>query len=429
MKMRCLLFALATILASCTADRSANPRYTGCTTNDECAGGETCASGFCIPGERADGGLDAGPLCPTEDVCYDGPDGTRGVGVCRPGCLQDVEGERICVGQVLPGAEVCNGEDDDCDSSEDEDFTLDSPEQCGACDVSCATGEMCCQRSDGSVTECANLATSMNHCGGCGQPCEVGEACCGTDGCVQLADDPANCGACGNACGAGQICCDSRCVDPRSSNEHCGGCGNMCAGTAADMCCPGDAGAPPDCRPDTDCATCAGCTGPGQLCCGGTCVDSQTDAANCGACGAACDAGETCCGGVCRTPEEACGSCSNPCSTGELCCDGECTGVTDDRTNCGGCGITCAAGRECCNGSCVDLQTDNLNCGVCGEVCAGEVCAMGTCCPAGHIPCPGRGCVRLGTETDCATCGNACSGGLCNCAASGSSFACSGLVC
>src|SRR5206468_7048986 len=49
--------------------------------------------------------------------CYDGPPGTVGVGVCRGGmqtCNTAGTGWSACTGQVLPGAELCDGVDHLC---------------------------------------------------------------------------------------------------------------------------------------------------------------------------------------------------------------------------------------------------------------------------------------------------------------------------
>ncbi|MFN3199030.1 MAG: MopE-related protein [Bradymonadia bacterium] len=55
------------------------------------------------------------------EPCYDGPPETEGVGVCRGGNSLCFEGEPgLCDGQVLPGEELCNGLDDDCDGALDE---------------------------------------------------------------------------------------------------------------------------------------------------------------------------------------------------------------------------------------------------------------------------------------------------------------------
>ncbi len=53
--------------------------------------------------------------------CYEGPAGSEGVGVCRAG-YEPCDGELAgaCVDQVVPGDEICNGLDDDCDGGTDE---------------------------------------------------------------------------------------------------------------------------------------------------------------------------------------------------------------------------------------------------------------------------------------------------------------------
>ena len=58
----------------------------------------------------------------TTQACYDGPAGTRGVGVCADGVETcDVGAFGTCDGQVLPGVEACANEtDDDCDGVVDE---------------------------------------------------------------------------------------------------------------------------------------------------------------------------------------------------------------------------------------------------------------------------------------------------------------------
>ncbi|MEZ4474698.1 MAG: MopE-related protein [bacterium] len=66
---------------------------------------------------NVDEALAGGPLSRS---CYDGPEGTEGVAACcrRPiNCVAGTPGASRS--QVLPGIEVCNGEDDDCDGRVD----------------------------------------------------------------------------------------------------------------------------------------------------------------------------------------------------------------------------------------------------------------------------------------------------------------------
>ncbi len=101
----------------------------------------------------------------------------------------------------------------------------------------------------------------------------------------------------------------------------------------------GDAGddASEDATPDTSIACDEAGACPGELtCCGGSCVDTKTSAANCGACGAACAAsGEACVEGAC--------ACPGP--FGAV-CSGACVDLTAPP-NCGSCGTTCGTGTTC----------------------------------------------------------------------------------
>lgn len=76
--------------------------------------------------------------------CYEGPDGTAGVGVCRPGtafCNSDGSDYGPCRGQVTPTQEVCNHRDDDCDGIVDNPPLSDCDRTCflGACVGTCVS--------------------------------------------------------------------------------------------------------------------------------------------------------------------------------------------------------------------------------------------------------------------------------------------------
>ena len=128
---------------------TAIPAGTKCGTDlGECvAGTNTCMGGVMVCVGRVDS---TGPeTCNGKDDDCDGsPDegltnlgqcGTSGTGVCQFGHLAcDPGGIVRCHDAIDPGFEACNGADDDCDGSIDEDFDLTSdPQNCGVCGAVC----------------------------------------------------------------------------------------------------------------------------------------------------------------------------------------------------------------------------------------------------------------------------------------------------
>lgn len=61
-------------------------------------------------------------------VCYTGPVGTAGVGICHTGTQTCANGEYgACVGEVGPALEVCDGLDNDCDGANNEGLVCVDP--------------------------------------------------------------------------------------------------------------------------------------------------------------------------------------------------------------------------------------------------------------------------------------------------------------
>lgn len=83
--------------------------------------------------------------------CFDGDRTTLRVGVCVSGKYDCSSGTPVCVGQVLPGPESCNGVDDNCNGQVDEEVAgccaKTGPELCDGIDNDC----------DGEVDEAEDL--------------------------------------------------------------------------------------------------------------------------------------------------------------------------------------------------------------------------------------------------------------------------------
>ncbi|MCB9543370.1 MAG: scavenger receptor cysteine-rich domain-containing protein [Myxococcales bacterium] len=156
-----------------------------------------------------DGGADdvgeANCVCAPGDSrpCYNGPEGTAGVGPCVAGtqaCAPDGNAWMGCVGAVLPAAaELCNGIDDDCDGAVDD--VDGAGEACSAgqgacrvegvrrCDV--ARGELVCgavalppseERCNGIDDDCDGTVDDV---AGNGENCVAGTGACAEPGVLQ----------------------------------------------------------------------------------------------------------------------------------------------------------------------------------------------------------------------------------------------------
>jgi len=204
-----------------------------------------CRTGYVVADR--DTGMDAGDTGGDPDTGVDASDAGEADAPTTP---------------CIPVAEVCNGEDDDCDELADEEFdTATDIANCGACDTVCDAAE--------------NAAPACNG-GTCGLLCSVGFDDCNdepADGCEASLTDAATCGDCTTAC-----------VMP------------------LDLCSDG---------------TCVASCSAGETRCGDTCANLENDASHCGGCGITCDARAN------ATVACVAGTCEMTCLTGFASCDGD----------------------------------------------------------------------------------------------------------
>ncbi len=219
------------------------------TCSDECRWnrGECAGEGECVPGSQDsemcddDGGVRVRSCAETcmwgeygncddracaegdDRSCYDGPEGTEGVGACVAGmqaCTEGVWGD--CEGEVRPSAEVCNdGVDNNCDGNQDD----ADP----ACNETREVGDACDGDDDcGDQLECLRPPAARGFLGGY----------CGVAGCDADCPDSSICGT---------VSGERYCLQPCERHSDCRA-DYRCAEVS-----PGQKACIPACQRDIDC--------------------------------------------------------------------------------------------------------------------------------------------------------------------------------
>lgn len=182
--------------------------------------------------------------------CFNGPAGTDGVGVCRRGSALCMAAGKlgVCEGEIVPSAELCDGDDNDCNGQVDEGVT----NACGGCTLlEHLPGEACppcgayaCAGREGVSCSGGHL----NNCGQCNVPDVTGlnTSCVGGNGC------PGNT-ACPDA-GATPVCVSSE-------KNNCGVCGGMAVAGIGSNCTTGGCAGTLSCAPS---GIASACGGPGR---------------------------------------------------------------------------------------------------------------------------------------------------------------------
>ena len=303
--------------------------------------------------------------------------------------------------ECVPGQEICDGQDNDCDDQVDEadggDLCSDGDvcngiETCGA--GSCNSGEaLDCDDDNPCTADLCDAKTGCKHIDDDGKPCDDGDPCTDGDHCKK--------GKCG--CGPTMDCDDG---NPCTSDTCKGGkckhktvamgtpCDDNDACTSGDTCQKkGCVGSSVDCDDGKICTIDSCHAGLG-------CTHKPNHGASCDD-GNACTSGDTCMGASCDS-----GAAIN-CTDGNPCTDDSCD-LSDGCQNTpapGGCsdGNACTQGESCQGGKCVGGQG-----GACddGNPCTDDACDTG------------KGCMHKANGLDCddgdlCTQGDACKAGIC----------------
>lgn len=286
-----------------------------------------------------------------------------------------------CAAGMTPSSETCNGSDDDCDGTVDEDSTVSCyPEATpgcqtgadGSCRGACMLGTQTC--TAGALTACtgavmpvAEVCTASASDAASDEDCDgrVDEQCeCQNGQSTRCYDGPQGTRDIG-ACRSGT----QRCVDATWS-----ACKDSLEPTA-ETC--ANQGADDDCNGSLDD------------------IGGLGDPCSVPAVRGACALGSWRC--VAGSAQTACVSDNVP--SMELCngADDDCDGVTDngfdlttDRNHCGACSTVCSTDESCCAGGCVAGGRDAVSCGGAGASGAGGAGAGGAGAGAGGAG-PGPG--------------------------------------
>ena len=276
-----------------------------------------------------DGQVDEGELISPE-ACS-----TGFTGLCAEGVTACLEGGQVCIELSEPQAESCDGVDNDCDGSIDEQLRND----CGRC------GETPLERCDGVDEDCDGLVDE-------GELCSADEI-CALGRCVTECDN-------GECRDSGTTCIDNGCV-PTCEATVCNDGLSCREGRCVDLC------------TDVECTS-------GAVCREGRCVGNTCYEAGCGS-------GEICLQNECV--EDPCRELD--CEAGQFCR----ISATSDGDNNAECARSCAVvscrrGERCENGECFSDPCYDVSC-LEGQVCSEGVCARDPC--AGVLCGPGRVCL------------------------------------
>jgi hypothetical protein len=328
--------------------------------------------------------------------------GASDVGACKKGTQTCTAGTwGACVGEVKAAVEICDGKDNDCDGSVDENVTRNCSSICGAGTETC---------SNGTWGTCSAAKPTAEVCDGKDNDCD-GKV----DNNITRSCGTSDVGACKKGtqtCTAGTW---SACVgEVKAATEVCDGKDNDCDGLFDEGCQCTD-GKTRSCGTDT-----GECSAGTQTCTGGqwsACVGERKSTVE------LCDGKDNDCDGkvdnlAARNCSTACGSGTETCSAGQWVgctarkpstevCDGkdnDCDGSVDETLT-RACQTTCGTGTETCTagtwGGCTAQKPVTEICDGKDNNCDGKV-DEGCQCKAGDTRACGDsdvGTCKKGTQT------------------------------
>lgn len=347
-------------------------------TDDDCDGlvdeGDVCTSGNPNePGECENG---------RREVCYTVDRAQRNTGVCKDGYRDCVNGKwSACMYEVTPLAEICNGKDDDCDGSVDEDNV-------------CNTGPQP-ECTDGQRRSCSTVSALLRNKGLCSdgtQECSqgkwaqcVGEVTPQSETCNNKDDDCDGTIDNGSLCSSGQSCQNGQCVT-QNTPECTAGESQSCGPTNNRGICRGGVSR---CQADGTWGACIGAVYSTSESCNNKDDDCDGTIDN----GSLCSSGQSCQNGTCvgSQPQPTCSAGQRkPCYSGPNGTQflGICQVGYQYCTNgqWGSCSGEVVPGTEQCNGkddNCNGVVDDNAYCPT-GGVCRAGICSSPNYCTTGQ---------------------------------------------